>query len=152
MGRSRKDDAMGKRGSQTTSEGFETGGSVWQTLRPAESCSGSVPGEGVRMPGFVCRWAFLEFPALLHPEPSGTGDLIPEPPFSSGTPTPTCWGCSSAGMAFTRRWALPSSAAAPSLNLASTRCASSHVPGGRKYRTRLHPSVCPLAVEPAVPS
>lgn len=87
------------------------------------------------MPGFVCRWAFLEFPALLHPEPSRTGDLIPEPPFSSGTPTPTCWGCSSAGMAFTRRWALPSSAAAPNLNLASTRCASSRVPGGRKYRT-----------------
>ncbi|KAM6315568.1 uncharacterized protein O3Q21_009143 [Podargus strigoides] len=58
----------------------------------------------------------------------------------------------SAGTAFTKRRALPPSAAAPGSSLASTPRASSRVLGGREYHLCLRPSVCPLAVEPAVPS
>lgn len=88
-------------------------------------------GAGSDLLGVQPGFAWLPCPAME--------DLIPKPlsAASSGTPTLMYWGCSSAGMASTRRWALHSSAAAPSLNLASTRCASLPDLGGRKYCVRL---------------
>lgn len=84
-------------------------------------------GAGSALLGAQEGFAWLLCPAME--------DLIPNPPSAapSGTPTLTCWGCSSAGTASTRRWAPRSLAAAPSLNLASTRCASLPDLGGRKY-------------------
>lgn len=55
------------------------------------------------------------------------------PSVRSGSLTLTCWPCSSTGTATIRRWAPPSSAAAPSLSLRSTPCASSPGQAKRKY-------------------
>ena len=73
-------------------------------------------------------WPPLSLTALGH-----SPDPLCHPSLCSGILTPTCWPCSSTGMGTTRKWAQLSLAAALSLSLRSTPCASS--PGQAKCKS-----------------
>lgn len=108
---------------------------------------------GLRYPSredcIVCRFKESSLPRELTQTPTGprqilanplcdsalwhSADPLYRPSLRRGILTPGCWPCSSAGTATTRKWVQLSSAAAPSLSLPFTPCASS--PGQAKCKS-----------------